>query len=268
MTDQDRALRVTTITIADGERIPLAFGARFRVAYGRDGEKVLHDAELVDRKANGDLVFRDPHDYANTARVRPSTITFLAGSGVEVDLSDPTPDDGESAGAFLSRVERELGARYARWAETDAGQAALVAAAREVDQARKATRKAPKTPRPFFPKDALEDALAAAVRDADALASELGHDPDRVAAAVVELHPELAAKPKRPKLVVVGHDDSGLPPEARRDAKPKRSAKPYADRNQVWRCGSCKRRTRTPFCETGHDRVDAPAGKRREDRVG
>lgn len=42
--------------------------------------------------------------------------------------------------------------------------------------------------------------------------------------------------------------------------------RPYAERNQVWRCGTCKRRTRQPFCENGHERVEAPAGKRRDAR--
>ena len=247
-------MNTTTITLSDGERIPLLFGARFRLAYGRDN--VLHDAELVERKANGDLLFRDPHDFANVARVRPSTISFIAGSGVEVDLADPAPEDGESAGAFLSRAERELGAGYARWAASDAGQAALHAAAREADQARKASRK---VPRVSFPSDAeLEVALEKAVRLADALASEYAGDPlaaDKVAARVVEEIPE------------IGSRANAMIDRERADARAKRTAKPYAERNQVWRCGTCKKRTRAPFCETGHDRVDAPAGKRREDRV-
>lgn len=50
--------------------------------------------------------------------------------------------------------------------------------------------------------------------------------------------------------------------------KPRSGAKPYAERNQVWRCGTCKRRTRQPECANGHPAVAAPVGKRRETRVG
>lgn len=36
--------------------------------------------------------------------------------------------------------------------------------------------------------------------------------------------------------------------------------------NHIWKCSTCKRRTRAAFCENGHPRVAAPAGARAEDR--
>jgi hypothetical protein len=46
--------------------------------------------------------------------------------------------------------------------------------------------------------------------------------------------------------------------------------RPYAERNQVWKCGTCKKRTRRPSCtgpaDAPHTEVAAPAGKRRESR--
>lgn len=51
-----------------------------------------------------------------------------------------------------------------------------------------------------------------------------------------------------------------------------RTGKAYADRNQVWKCGTCKSRTRRPVCtgrpEGSHEPVSAPAGKRLVDRLG
>jgi hypothetical protein len=47
--------------------------------------------------------------------------------------------------------------------------------------------------------------------------------------------------------------------------------RPYSERNQVWKCGTCGKRTRAESCSgtlpnSLHDRVAAPAGKRRADR--
>lgn len=139
---------------------------------------------------------------------------------------------------------------------------------------------------------AREDALARGVR----LAEDLASDPafrdredaaDAIAAEVARQIPELAAPAGAPSglspaeeialdLVPVTREEISV--GSARLAKAGRKTatigevvaaakgRPYAERNQVWRCGSCKRRTRAAFCENGHARVDAPAGKRREDR--
>lgn len=271
----------TTVTI-DGARVALAFGTRFDVRYGKD-DTVLRDALLEGRAANGDLIFRvvvDADPPSETIRrVRPSTIDALFGSGVEAtgpalarakaedaiedpvgigsdtiricrvdleafDQEDPVaaafhdhpdaaelaadagriagdfglddgPADGENAAAFLARAEATLGAAYSEWIGSDAGQAALAAAAAEAKAAR------PKRTR---------------------------------TGGTIAVDPVSGS---------VSGTSAGL-------AKAKRTARPYAERNQVWRCGTCKRRTRVAIC-TGpatapHDPVAAPAGKRREAR--
>lgn len=255
----------STVATIGGAKESLVFGARYTLRYGAD-DTVLRDAFLGERAANGDLVFFDLAAGTRT-RVRPSTIDSLVPGG---DVGIP---GGYSAATYLGVVETLLGSAYGAFVGSDEGQRALSAAAAEDRAARngKVSRRADPTKvadvlTTIYPgvvassrtvslddlsAEEANELLDRGARLADSLASEYEGDPeaaDKVAARVVEEIPELAGKTY-----------VGPPP-----AKPK--ARPYAERNQVWKCGECKRRTRQPVCENGHAPVAAPAGKRREDR--
>lgn len=233
----------TTQVSINGERETLVFGLRYRVRYGKD-DAVLVDAKLVERARNGDLVFDELETLADAkrVRVRPSTIDAIFGSGVDEDVLDGEPPvdysdqraenvaqrhDGETASAFLARLEATLGASYADWTGSDYGQTILAEAATEDRASRKM--------KPL----ATEDVLV---------------DPPKIPKRV-------AAKILRDAANAVTEED--VPTEPRK-------GRPYSERNQVWRCGTCKRRTRVPVCtgpaDAPHEPVSAPAGKRRDDR--
>lgn len=271
-----------TVATIGGVKESLVFGARYDLRYGDD--QVLRGARLDERARNGDLLF----DVAKAkVRVRPSTIDAIT----RIDAIHREPK--ETAVAFVERAEKYLGAMYGSWIETDAGQKALADAARE-DQAGRNGKVSRKRADPTKVVDVLstiypgvvatsrttsldeldrlarlsdedrahEDALARGVALAESLASEpaFARNPDAIAEEVARQIPELAAPAGAP---------SGLSPAEEIALDLRRTpakGRPYGERNQVWRCGSCKRRTRAAFCENGHARVDAPAGKRREDR--
>ena len=195
----------STIATIGGAKETLVFGARYDVRYGDDD--VLRDAILHERAANGDLVFLVAPDgegaNGGRKRVRPSTIDAIV-------LRTPPRAADESADAYLSRLERDLGVGYTGWIATDAGQSALEAAAAE-DRASRNGK---------------------------------GSKPERVAAIL----PTVVADLPTPKLTKAGVIDAGRP-----------KGRPYAERNQAWRCGTCKKRTRQATCANGHPPVAAPA---------
>lgn len=262
----------TNVTI-DGSRTTLVFGYRYNVRYGAD-DAVIRDAILDRREPNGDLSFLVLPDAEGAnggrRRVRPSTIDSLTGSGLEYRRRP-----AELASRFLERAERELGRWYTAWIGTEDGQLALADVADEERALRResgrrtvsagivaiangsasaddvlAKLRADGAIPPS--EDELEAALERGVALAESLATELDHDHDAIAARVAEEIPELRT-PTRVSAILPA-------------VVPSRTGRPYAERNQVWRCGSCKRRTRASFCENGHPRVEAPAGKRRESR--
>lgn len=224
-----------TVATIGGAKESLVFGARYDVRYGAD-DAILRGARLAERARNGDLVF----DVAGaTSRVRPSTIDAI----IRIDKIYREPE--ETARDFVARSERYLGSMFAPWIETDEGQAALAAAAKEDQAARngKVSRKGGNG-EPKLTKSGKKKLVDA------------GADPELVekATTVEEAGVPVHAEPGSLAARVL---DAG---------KATSKGRPYAERNQVWRCGTCKRRTRAPFCANGHDQVDAPAGKRREDR--
>lgn len=289
----------TTTATIDGAKTPLLFGARYRVRFGTKDARLLVDAELVDRAKNGDLLFREAGERV---RVRPSVIVSLAGSGTEATTSldgEPAVDyrtesellsdlgdvaagriprhalvaisgdslvsprlDGETWSAYLRRLEapipKGLGASYSRWIETGPGQDALRAAADEAKAARKVSEK-PLAERPATPapKPSAKPKLTRAGRA-------------KLVSAGVE--PELAAKAETA-------EDAGVPIVAEPGSLAARildhgraKGTPYAERNQVWRCGECKRRLRGETCSgpkdgPAHPPVAAPAGKRKASRA-
>lgn len=69
---------------------------------------------------------------------------------------------------------------------------------------------------------------------------------------------------KGPKVAHLNDPDDDTDGVDPRFVKPKGT--PYSQRNQVWRCRVCRRRTRAAFCDRGHPYIAAPAGKRKESR--
>lgn len=172
------ASRESTSVSIDGTRTVLAFGARYRVRYGRDS-KILEDALLVERTANGDLVFdAGTGTLVLKVRVRPSAIDAIfdssAGLGDEVVESyDPATDNGplipdrfplETLSSYLARLESELGSHYGRWIESETGQATLAAVAKEDRAARSGAKKEIERLRIVHPEivDAVEATVAIA----------------------------------------------------------------------------------------------------------
>lgn len=331
-------MSTTTVGIASGQRVTLTLGRRYLVRY-QGGP--AHEVVIAGRRRNGDLLIAHP-DTDEDAFVKARSIASI----------DAIPESIDEV-------------------ETEAGQAALEAAHQAAVAARNGTRpKLTKRGAATIAKAAAGDVdeatLERAVALADSLAAELGHDPDAVAAAVVEAIPELAPKPSRETLAtgvgspatkleldeagevripyveskkkprrklplprtieeLVGHpivvdgtkyrirsvtvgDPRGVVVHAKTsfggqevDAlvesfdpvpavyrglaievakpimtvsvvdRPKSKGRPYAERNQVWRCKVCGKRTRAESCngrsaETSHVVEYAPAGKRRESR--
>lgn len=142
--------------------------------------------------------------------------------------------------------------------ESEAGQATLEAAHKAAVAARNG--KAPKRPKVEAP-DFGPDAGDPAERETP---GPYAYDPDGYQPTPEELE-ELRSKPSRESLAT----GVGSP------AEPRRSGRPYSERNQVWKCGTCGRRTRLEVCVGStarqpnlpeHPPVHAPAGKRRESR--
>lgn len=338
------AAQTTSVTI-DGAKTELVFGARYRVRYGRDS-KILTDAELAERAANGDLVFRvlPDADGANggTRRVRPSTIDAIFGSGTEVlDYADQRID-----GVEPRTTVRTGSTAILVYPEGDVDSVEVLALTPAVATVRLPNGETYRTvpedlgigvddlidpvydpePETFGPVDSpLRDELARQA-EVDALverfASDGDRDPDSVSASVEtelarraesivsprrddetaveylarleqrvpkglgaayvrwletdpgqhaledarrEIDQARTGKAKRgPTQIVV---DGTVVAETRTIDAPVRTGKAYADRNQVWKCGTCKRRTRRPECANGHAPVSAPVGKRLADRI-
>jgi len=98
-TDQEGrpAMAAQTQVSIQGMKTTLVFGARYRLRFGAD-DRVLHDAELLERKANGDLLFAESEGAGfRNVRVRPSTIDAIFGSGTHVEpaptIEGVTPPD-------------------------------------------------------------------------------------------------------------------------------------------------------------------------------
>lgn len=261
----------TTFTGADGEKTTLAFGADFVFGIsGPQGRDDVVSGRLESRAANGDLVVL-VDSSGTTKRVRPSKILSVHGTGVEVDPSsrpsggaegyadEPETDsrpmvpdrlDGETSAKYLARLERELGSRYEAFVESPTGQETLARVAAEDRASRKGAKLV-----------SLDDRLEAEV--ANVL------EPLRVPfVAIAGGKTTKTTKRGRAKLAAVGVTD---PPAELPAGKTVRIGRAYSDRNQVWKCGICKTRTRKPVCEGrpggAHPPVSAPAGKRREERT-
>jgi hypothetical protein len=94
----------TNVSI-QGVRTALSFGTRYRVRYGRD-DKILEDAELVERARNGDLVFRIGKD---TRRVRTQSIDAIFASGTEVAAPVSPPKRPAKVGRKIAaRVPKDI----------------------------------------------------------------------------------------------------------------------------------------------------------------
>lgn len=213
--------------------------------------------------------------------------------------------DGETWSDLLRRLERPipagLGAAYSRWVETGPGQEALRAAADESKAARKidafarrvakarsgddraidrlgdeadeATRKVvPFRPAPKPSQVVVDGVVVATTRRVSAKAPKRGRrlatEDVRVAVPrgpFPDLTPSEEAHLMREES---GSVDAPLPVAL---VAKTRGAKPYSERNQVWKCGICHARTRKPECvgsaSAPHPAVSAPAGKRAADRT-
>ena len=272
-------MALSTSVGINGDRVELVFGAHFDVRFGKD-DRVIRDALLDRRATNGDLIFvLSGAGPSSEVRVRPSSIDEIVGSGVDhahghsapdaeyladaarqaasdalveafVAEGDTDPDsvaakvhaelgpiipdrlDGETGSAYLARLERVMGASYVTWIGTETGQAALESVNAEARAARKVV--------PIGEAKTAKLTKAGREKLVDA-----GADPEAVSAAT--------SAEDVPGVVV-------------------RTGKAYADRNQVWKCGTCKGRTRKPVCtgrpDGSHEAVSAPAGKRLVDRLG
>ena len=251
----------TTVATIGGNPERLVFGARYNVRDGAD--RVLRNVELRERFPNGDLAFlEDPsteYPDGRAFRVRPSRIDAIVPIGETPTESVISPrHEDETASAYLARLERGLGAgAYARWIASEDGQRALADAAAE-DRAGRNGRVRRADPEKVV--DVLSTIYPGVVATSRTVSL------DDLSAEEANAVPKLTKRGKA-KLVAAGADPEVVAAsETVEEALAKPKGRPYAERNQVWRCGSCKRRTRAPFCENGHPRVDAPAGKRREDR--
>lgn len=252
----------STVATIGGAKETLVFGDRYNVRHGDDA--VLRSVVLRERFANGDLSFEDGD--GSTYRVRPSRIDTIVPIGTESTASVISERrDDETARGYLARIERGLGSgQYARWIGTDPGQAALAAAAKE-DQAARNGKVSKRPGGPATVGEILSDL------DASGAFPRFDGTPKLTTAG----KKKLVAAGADPELVekATTAEEAGVPVHAEPGSlaarildagKPK--GRPYAERNQVWKCGECKRRTRQPVCENGHAPVAAPAGKRREDR--
>lgn len=270
---------VSTITTIDGERVTLDQGTKYLVR-PRDGEDLVGSFE--GRTKNGTLVF-----VAGVTRVnlRPKDVLAI-GDAAGIDrtldaIAASLPDDEELAGKLdgLAAVAEspDLAIELAAQAASDRLVEAYVA-------------DGDRDPDSVAAKVAASDSVVSARREDETASAYLERIERGLGAAYtrwIETGPgqdalEAARReatasrkpPKRADIVErVDRETKGVLAEADAAiaaadaiAKPKASAKPYAERNQVWRCGTCKRRTRSASCSNGHPEVLAPAGKRREDR--
>lgn len=227
----------TTVATIGGNPELLVFGSRYNVRDASD--RVLRGVELVERYANGDLRFvfhsAEGPDLDAEYRVRTSKIDTIVPIGTETVVEEHVAKrlEGETASAMLARLERALGGgQYARWIATGYGQEILAEAARE-DRAGRNGKVSPLRAK----------APAAELESATISATELERDPRLDMTRLTRADADAIQSATRAK------------------------GRPYAERNQVWRCGTCKRRTRAASCSNGHPEVKAPAGKRREDRA-
>lgn len=233
---------VSTITTIDGERVTLDADVAYLVR-PREGEDLV--GRFVERTKNGSLRFAvlgggpvvlRPKDVLAIGEFQPVEIPKATEPGPFGATVVSTRRADETASAYLDRIEAGLGASYTRWIETGPGQDALEAARREATSARSG-----RTKRSGL---ATEDVL---------VAPPTGPAPDLTPAEEAHLLGEESLPVDAPLPVDLASKTRG-------------TAKPYAERNQVWRCSECKRRTRAPSCSNGHAEVLAPAGKRRADR--
>lgn len=265
----------STIATIGGSKETLVFGARYDVRYGEDA--ILRDAILHERAANGDLIFLAAPDGSGAnggrRRVRPSTIDAIV-------LRTSPRGEKEGAAAYIARLEAELGVGYGSWISTDAGQSALAAAAAEDRDARRSagrktvaagiggilagTTTAGAVLSSLVDEGVLPDPREVALAKGVALAESLASEPefrdrddvhDAIAAEVVRQIPELKT-PER----------AAFPASPKADALLEEAATAKREKNRLWRCPTCKRRTRQAECSNGHPTVSAPAGKRKDDR--
>jgi hypothetical protein len=258
----------TSAKIADGSKVDLVFGAGYVFgASGPAGRDEVIAGRLESRAANGDLVVL-VDSSGTTKRVRPAKILSVHGDGLDfpTDAGPIIPDrlDDETGTAYLARLERELGAAYPRWIGTETGQATLAAVAAEDRAARKIALRSGIVG--ILSGTATADSVLADVAPAPVVArARAGIAGGRKPAIGPKPIDEIFA-PTSAKLPPPIHDPLGPVPIP----APKPSGRPYAERNQVWKCGTCKRRTRVPVCtgkpDGSHPAVTAPAGKRRDDR--
>lgn len=257
-----------TVATIGGVKETLVFGTRYNVRLANDD--VVRGAILSERAANGDLLFAvesTEGDAPARRRIRPSTIDVLVAAPDEGGTSHVAQrKPGETATELLARLERSLGGgQYGRWIETGYGQEILAEAAAEERAARNGKVRRKAAP------EKVVDVLSTILPGVRTELSKV----EIAAEREVELDPVLSKPQRLPRLTTRGKAklvEAGADPadvaasETVEELVAKSKGRPYAERNQVWRCGSCKRRTRAPICENGHDPVAAPAGKRREDR--
>lgn len=256
----------TTSVTVDGAKVELELGRTYRVRFRRD--RILDGVELVRRERNGDLVFGQPSEdgetFAVTYRIRTRDLVAIFPSvapspaeaaAIEEELAKRSVivprKDGETARDYLRRLERGLGkGSYLRWIETDAGQAALAAAAAEDQAGRRAAAKLAKVaPVETFPP--IDQAIAGAVG--------------------VPVSVEIT--PRGRKLIeqqaaeaIVGRSRAKEPLTPEEEARRAANRAREMSRNVQWTCPTCHRRTRRPACADGHPLVSAPVGKRRDAR--
>lgn len=230
----------------------LVFGADY--VFGVSGPQGRDDAvsgRLESRAANGDLVVL-VDSSGTTKRVRPSKILSVYGTGEDfsTDASPLVPDrfPNETESSYLRRLEEHFGSRYEAFIESPTGQELL----RRVAVEDRASRKGAKL---VALPDPEPDPKVRSI--SSARSSRNGHEPPTLRA--IETPEDFATVEAKTEEIVRTAEATKTP-----------KGRPYAERNQVWKCGTCKRRTRQPVCvgQAGaeHPRVEAPAGKRRDDR--
>lgn len=251
---------------------------------GEEIEPLALDRELADQAETDRLV----EEFVSDGDTDPDSVAAKVAAEKRRRRGDHSAErkanvaqrrDGESASAFLERLSGPLrsgglGAAYTSWVSTDYGQKILDEVAAEDREHR---RKAAKS---------MERAVDQGIADEN---RRFLADPKAIAEAQAEGEtyrkrleadgtlPTKLTKKGRAKLVEAGADPDAVAAAESAEDVPgvvvakKSSGRPYSERNQVWRCGTCHRRTRVPVC-TGpaggpaHEPVSAPAGKRRDDR--
>lgn len=135
---------MATTTTIDGQRVTLEDDTPYTIRL-RDPDVDGTNRDLVGRYVGRSKDGRLHFDIDGVrGAFRPKDILaigeFTLVIGGETVVSTRRP--GETASAYLARLEASLGAAYVRWIETGPGQDALEAARREVAAARRETTRA------------------------------------------------------------------------------------------------------------------------------